>query len=80
MYINVCFFKTPNLCIKDSSRARRVIDPLQKCLTHAAVTKIIDAAHARSILQRIEGEDLIVLDILYYKTCYATFTSKELIQ
>ena len=52
-------------------------------MTHAAVTKIIDAAHARDdegILQRIEGEDFIVLDILYYKTCYATFTSKEHIQ
>ena len=67
---------------KVSSR-RRVIARLQKCLTYVAVKKVINAAHARNdegILRRIEGEDLIALDILYHKTRYATFTSKENIQ
>ena len=46
-------------------------------------TAVIDVAHARNdegILRRIKGEDLIVLDIFYHKTCYATFTSKKHIQ
>jgi len=67
---------------KSASR-RRVIAPLQKCSTYTAAKKIKVAALARSddiILRRIEGEDLIAMNIVNHKSCYATFTSKEHIQ
>ena len=49
--------------------------PLQKCLTNIAAKKILEAAKARkdeTILRQIEGEDIIAMDTVYHKTCYAT--------
>ena len=42
--------------------------------------KILEAAKAHEdeiILCQIEGEDIIAMDTVYHKTCYATYTSKD---
>ena len=57
--------------------------PFTKVLNQQCCKKILEATNARkdeTILCRIEGEDLIAMDIEYHKTCYASFTSKDHIQ
>jgi len=78
--INCCLFCQETKFIRKGASKRRTAAPLVKCLTNNAARKILEAAYARkdeTILRRIEGEDLIAVDTVYHKTCYATYTSKH---
>ena len=78
--INCCLFCQDTKYIRKGASKRRVTAPLQKCLTNIAAKKILEAAKAHkdeTILRQIKGEDIIAMDTVYHKTCYATYTSKD---
>ena len=57
-----CLFCQGTKFIRKGASKRRVVAPLQKCLTNNAAKKILEASYARkdeTILRRIEGEDLL---------------------
>ena len=81
--ISCCLFCQDTKFVHKFASRRRVIAKLKKCCTLAAAKKIEDATQARNdeaVLRRIGGGDLVAMNILYHKSCYATFTSKEHIQ
>ena len=80
--ISHCLFCQDTKFVYKGGSRGRVITPLQKCSTYTAAKKIKDASLTRSdgtILRRIEGEDLIAMNILYHKSCYAIFTNAHAI-